>query len=61
VYLPSLIELIEACGDSFFRLSHSQNNDGTSWDAESWNTGEIETGSTPEEAVARIWLALNKK
>ena len=56
---PTLSELIEACGDGFFRLSHSENNDGTEWDAESWESGEIETGTTPEEAVARLWLALN--
>lgn len=59
--LPTLSELIEACGEQFFRLSHSDNTDGTSWDCESWNAGEIETGQSPEEAVARLWLALNEK
>lgn len=60
-YVPTLSELIEACGERFFRLSHSKNNDGTSWDAESWEVGEIETGKNPEEAVANLWLATNKK
>lgn len=64
VRYPTLSELIEACGDRFASLirknggweSNSKflsNKDGTV-DAHNW------IGSTPEEAVTRLWLALNK-
>lgn len=56
---PLLHELIEACGidGSLFRMN---NVDGP-WSAETdkngrWSYGH---GSTPEEAVAMLWLALN--
>jgi len=61
VYFPTLSELIEACGEKFFRVSHSKNTDGTTWDAESWVSGDIETGNSPEEAVAELWLALEEE
>jgi hypothetical protein len=36
--------------------------DGTRlWYAATYDNKQIECGSTPEEAVARLWLALNKK
>lgn len=51
VYLPTLSELIEACGESFKSLElvggHFYTND--CWERE-----------TPEEAVANLWLALQK-
>lgn len=60
---PTLSELIEACGERFVQLEvlHDQNK----WIA---SNGEYEgsssridaEGTTPEEAVARLWLALNK-
>jgi hypothetical protein len=57
---PTLSELIEACGDNLYSLY----NHGQSWEVHSnsdqWDT-LIKAGSTPEEAVARLWLALNKK
>lgn len=59
---PDLKELIEACGDGFKNLCR----DGKYWwanasfridnnDIQGWKS------STPEEAVANLWLALNKK
>ncbi len=63
---PTLSELIEACGDGFKTLS--RNIGGQKWITNAWyilgkstppNTN-IE-GSTPEEAVSRLWLELNKK
>ena len=69
VYAPTLSELIEACGEKIAVFQ-----DGTMWTAGKINT--ITTNglmffdaifsctvlaSTPEEAVARLWLALNKK
>lgn len=65
VSVPTLSELIEACGDKFVYL-HKQKNQ--------WNAVGIQMkyedkqsdrmncgGSTPEEAVTNLWLALNKE
>lgn len=62
-YFPSLSELIRECGMVFETLSRNH--------AESWVcTGEsggqepydyIGEGKNPEEAVANLWLTLNKK
>lgn len=51
-------ELIEACQklDEGFRLGRT----AIQWRADN-NDSEIWFGATPEEAVARLWLALNKK
>lgn len=55
LYEPTLSELIEACGGFCFELIKLPNEQ---WCAkESGNRG---SGSTPEEAVARLWLALRK-
>ena len=75
LYVPTLSELIEACGATTnnspwgdgvgafeFCLQFSENE----WKAgytdpnyhESWSYRE--EGATPEEAVAELWLALNK-
>lgn len=70
-YFPDLSELIEACGKPF--VLHSPNSTEVGemyW----WNRSDdwiafyqapnpqIEAkGKTPEEAVAKLWLALNKK
>lgn len=53
-FIPTLSELIEACGDSFEELTKIENN----WVV----TGGYQEGkgSTPEEAVANLWLELNK-
>lgn len=69
VAMPNLSELIEACGGKLFRLSNG------GWDGEykisrwrDWTArNEALEGQTvldyptPEEAVANLWLALNKK
>jgi hypothetical protein len=58
-YVPTLSELIEACGARFDCLRLSPNSG--KWFAVGWRDGEvIENGSTPEAAVARLWLVLNK-
>lgn len=54
-YDPTLSELIEACGESFVMLGHR----GSGWFSES--ISNIGNGTTPEEAVANLWLELNKK
>ena len=55
VYIPTLTELIEACGDDFVGLKQEMTN---YWRAmtDLW----AGFGSTPEEAVANLWLALNE-
>lgn len=56
-YEPTLSELIEACGVEFNSLVKF----GSYWSA-SANDFELNgKGSTPEEAVANLWLVLNSK
>lgn len=62
---PTLSELIEACGDC---LSHIKKWNGYWWAVSHCGHEEHEIGgnnleimaSTPEEAVAKLWLELNK-
>lgn len=56
IYVPTLSELIEACGDSFYSL-HIVSTTKGNWEARA-TSDEIGTGFTPEEAVANLWLAL---
>ncbi len=61
IYIPTLSELIEACGEGYFILEKQ----GDKWRAEyPHQTLRLlvgEYGSTPEEAVAKLWLEINKK
>ncbi len=60
---PSLSELIEECGEDFFQLTKGS----ACWYAEPDielqppTVPQMVQGTTPEEAVARLWLSLNKK
>lgn len=60
-YIPTLEELIEACMSSLhvFKLEETANG---KWKAKAYGSklGWFK-GSTPTEAVARLWLALNPK
>ncbi len=63
-YIQSLEELIEACGHDFVslhKLTHAREDnwkcDGKKTKSTQWHT----IGSTPEIAVANLWLELNKK
>ena len=64
---PTLSKLIEACGNELRLQSYWSEND-LMWQADnSYNFSHVdnenfvaEIGSTPEEAVANLWLALNK-
>jgi len=67
-YVPTLEELIEACGDDFRDLVyHSKRTPDSTyrrWTAKGgmrtigyW---KLISGHSPEEAVARLWIALNK-
>lgn len=63
--LPELSELIEACGEELEYLKKHIN----AWEAKGLKTFEDHIpdkhfrtlGETPSEAVAHLWLALNKK
>lgn len=69
-YLPNLGELIEACGDRFRTLIYC-GCEKCKWNVhgdeeiDGWNEKDdwrgSFNGSTPEEAVAELWLKLNKK
>jgi hypothetical protein len=66
VYYPTLAELIDGCGNNFDYLSHDpryqlrgKNGQHELWWATSWSRKDA-GGSSPEEAVARLWLALSK-
>ncbi len=56
-YCPALSDLLEACGNRFSRLSVVKNI----WFAECDNPETTARGDSPEEAVGRLWLALNQK
>lgn len=69
IVVPSLRELIEYFGESFSELKYDYFEDKI-WKAYAYpadrmfkrNTKRVVgSGSTPKEAVARLWLALNKK
>ena len=57
VKVPTLEELIEACGLDLHRIEY----DSGKWRAyeQSGLNNLYSEGSTPNEAVARLWLALN--
>jgi len=58
VYIPPLSELIDACGSGFVLERFDQYRKKTWWRAKAiFGTGE---GKTPEEAVAKLYLALKK-
>lgn len=71
--LPTLSELIEACGEIFLWKwetkwcagYHEPSDNHGEWDDcyidLSFKEGEIGYGETPEIAVANLWLALNQK
>lgn len=66
ISIPTLSELIEACGKDFHVLVHTTNG-GMDSDKEFWGASttkyarDFHNASTPEEAVARLWLVLNVK
>lgn len=70
LYIPTLSELIEACGDTeigIYKYRFSKNGE-CKWEADNDPTDRRDgehviytRGKTPEEAVALLWLALNQK
>jgi hypothetical protein len=63
-YVPTLSELIEACGEKFWRLELNPiiANQWLVWGLKNKEDCMTigDSGSTPEEAVAHLWLALNE-
>lgn len=59
-YVPTLEELIEAIGPDFNTLCQ-QDESLDKWVAISDLEDIFEGGATPTEAIAKLWLALNKK
>lgn len=63
-YAPTLSELIEACGDEVRLQSYWSEND-LMWQADNSSNFYVKenqiagVGSTPEEAVALLYLAIN--
>jgi hypothetical protein len=63
VYVPTLEEIIEACGHGIWNLTKT-NEAVTYWHASNGlrdRECKYGYGTTPEEAVANLWLALSKK
>ena len=71
IYCPTLSELIEVCGNRFLILKQFVESTGTYWLAGGIDvaakgrmvqmTDCIKNGAkSPEEAVAKLWLELNK-
>ena len=61
ITIPSLSELIEACGEHFNSLSvHPFTKVWTAFSVYTALDAPKSNGNTPEEAVARLWLELNK-
>lgn len=62
---PTLSELIETCGDGFRSLLRSIEGTwiacGEGADADCLLFYERRSAESPEEAVAKLWLALNRK
>ncbi len=74
-YTPTFSELIEACGDGFDRLERWDETKIGAWFQAYMEEGVYDrigggcivdccgysSGNTPEVALARLWLMLNKK
>lgn len=58
VYAPTLEELIEACGERFGTLERTSIGVFGAYKKGDMMVNGV--GSTPTEAVARLWLALNR-
>lgn len=60
VYVATLSELIKACGERLNRIEQPDHGP-LFWEATGDKGKTLQQGSSPEEAVARLWLALQKK
>jgi len=63
-YIPTLSELIEACGKEFWQLSQLTVESGHTrdlWVASGMGNLPQVTGKTKEIAMAKLYMKLNKK
>ena len=62
IYIPTLSELIEACGKGFLDLCRATdvNTGKTVWIVHSNMIEKGQGSTTPENAVAYLWLQLNR-
>jgi hypothetical protein len=60
VYVPTLDELIEACGAEFAELRHAPHEADGTWMASGSNPHRNCYGASHAEAVARLWLTLRQ-
>jgi len=63
-FIPTLSELIDACGDRFMALDSGRSIGERGWIAfsDDRKLSKMKTkGKTPKIAVAKLWLKLNKK
>lgn len=59
--VPTLSELIEACGERFDTLEYFRYTGGhLNKFVATYGKDYFESGKTPEEAVAKLWLSLQK-
>jgi hypothetical protein len=65
IFIPTLAEVITACGEKFRSLSRVYWEEKEKWIADMWanhdERSHIGRGETMEEAVVKLWIALNKK
>ena len=57
---PTLSELIEACGEEFYGV-HTTHHGYKAYGGKIDSLTDEGFGSTPEEAVANLWLELHEK
>jgi hypothetical protein len=67
LYIPTLEDLIEACGREFRTLDRDGSSGKIEWFCNNYisendnESGDIIVGKSPVEAVARLWLRLRAK
>jgi hypothetical protein len=67
IYIPTLEDLIEACGREFRTLDRDASGGKIEWLCNNYirenddGSGDIIVGKSPVEAVARLWLRLHAK
>ena len=65
IYIPTLPQLLEACGDKFLYLKRGTENENGKWEASGNKHQDMSDsyseGKTAKIAVIKLWLELNKK
>ena len=62
IFVPTLSDLIEECGDRFCELSKGRSPVDALWTAQGYPIRTMFAhGKSPEEAVANLWFALQTK